>query len=102
MGGKLIGYINRQGDLVIRPTENIWHALLFRQGLASVRTEHGRGFIDTAGAWAIDPIYEICGSFKRALCPVVGEDYLAYIRTDGSEVWRGKYVDNPYFTFGPF
>ena len=56
-GGKF-GFINKKGELVIKPQFAIAHK--FSEGLASVRKEEGgkMGFIDREGNFVIEPQFD--------------------------------------------
>jgi hypothetical protein len=66
---KLIGYIDRNGKMVVAPQFGI--AGPFKEGLACVRFDNGkRGYIDKTGKFAIQPEYSDANYFSEGLAAV--------------------------------
>ena len=78
-GGK-VGYINRKGEMVIRPQfevgnpcgEGLWYERPrdFSGGLAAVRVAGKWGYIDRTGRVVIEPRYDCAQRFSEGLAVV--------------------------------
>jgi hypothetical protein len=72
-------------------------ARAFSEGLAAVQTGGQWGFIDSAGRFAVAPLYEDAGSFSGGLAPVKRGGLWGYIDV------RGRLLIAPrYLRAGPF
>ncbi|MBK4730907.1 WG repeat-containing protein [Oxynema sp. CENA135] len=78
-----IGYLDRQGNIVIEP--QYWQGGSFSEGLAAVRVnlDSQWGYIDKTGAWAIAPQYERAGQFSEGLAPAKSNGKWGYIDNTG-------------------
>ena len=73
-GGKW-GYINRQGEIVIKPAFD--YANAFHEDRALVRIDKKFGYIDRKGNLVIPATYEVAGHFSEGLAAVTREkDFL--------------------------
>jgi len=93
------GYINSQGIAIPLQFEN---ALYFSEGLAAVRQGGYFGYIDTSGAWAIEPQFEYARGFRNGRAIVYGEQGAPnYIDRKGKLLLKGEYKKlYPFDTYG--
>lgn len=89
------GYINKQGDMVIRPQFS--QASRFSQGLAAVQMEGKFGYINKEGNFVIEPQFDMALEFRDGLAQVWrtglkegkwAEPKLGYIDKTGKFVWE--------------
>jgi hypothetical protein len=64
----------------------------FSEGLAAVQTGGQWGFIDSAGRFAVVPVYEDAGSFSDGLAPVKRGGLWGYIDARGRLLIRPRYL----------
>lgn len=77
------GYINHDGEWVIRPRFLI--AADFSEGLAYVSLDgESFGYIEPIGKFAIQPQFEECGSFREGLAAVCINERWGYIDRTGA------------------
>ncbi len=98
--GKL-GFINRQGEMVIPAQFVDWPNSEFSEGLAPVSAGIGEkfGYIDMAGTMVIEPQFAIADPFSGGLAAVVGDNGLwGFIDKTGTVVVPMQYEQHP----GPF
>ncbi|RMH78883.1 MAG: hypothetical protein D6680_00865 [Cyanobacteria bacterium J007] len=89
--GNQVGYINREGEVVIEPQFSRWTTGSFSEGLLPVFLENAWGFIDRQGEVAIAPNYQMAGSFSEGLAPVKIDEKWGFINN------RGEMVISPQF-----
>jgi WG repeat protein len=86
--GKQMGYVNRQGEVMIEPAFVRQTDMAFREGLKRVRLKPGDkdGYIDRTGGLVISPQFDSAGEFfdGRALVRVGGRS--GYIDRTGAFV----------------
>jgi hypothetical protein len=97
---RTIGYMNRDGKVVIEPKYQMGHD--FGEGLAGVRvrSQGSWGFIDRDGRQVIRPQFEAAGVFADGLCPVKRSGRWGYIDTDGEEVIAYQFDEARSFSEG--
>lgn len=85
-----VGYINRNGEIVIQP--QFADALYFFDGLAVACIEMYKcGYIDSSGKFVINPQFKSAIRFSEGLGGVIVEDKLGFVDK------TGKFVINPQF-----
>jgi hypothetical protein len=92
--GNACGYIDRNGEYMIRPKFGFCGD--FSEGLAAVSVNGGLGYIDTNGKIVIPPRnFGAAGEFHEGLAEVVhmvgGFPHIGYIDKTGDEVIQPKY-----------
>lgn len=96
--GKL-GFMNSQGEVVIRPQFVDWPYSRFSEGLAPVSLGGKFGYIDRTGRMVIQPQFAIADPFSEGLAAVVGDNNLwGFIDKTGAVVVPMRYGQHP----GPF
>jgi hypothetical protein len=77
-----IGFINRQGKLVIpqRYSYSPSQPCLFSNGLAAVVTPQGAGYINTTGRTLVQPVYESAQPFYDGLAAVKFKGKWGYLK----------------------
>ena len=89
--GKL-GYINSQGEIVIKPQFVDWPYSRFSEGLAPVSVGGKFGYIDGTGSMVIQPQFAIADPFSEGLAAVVGDNNLwGFIDKTGAVVVPMQY-----------
>lgn len=83
------GYINKKGEIVIRPKFNLGSE--FSQGLAVVAVNERWGFIDHGGAWVIEPKFEYADDFENNIAQVRYEGKDGFIDIAGDFVIKPEY-----------
>jgi hypothetical protein len=82
-----IVYINKKGEIVIRPEKKLESADPFYDDLASVIIDGLYGFMDKEGKIVIEPKYYSCGAFSEGLAPVtLDKSKWGYINKQGQIV----------------
>jgi hypothetical protein len=76
MRGPSVGFIDRDGNIVIDFNFDKEHIREFVDGYAAAGTDAGWGFIDNTGKWVIEPQYRGAGDFGEGLVPVKVNDTL--------------------------
>ncbi|WP_340022756.1 WG repeat-containing protein [Paenibacillus sp. FSL K6-1096] len=98
-------YINHNGQMVIPPIPGLQNSESFSDGLAAVtvRTTAGgksvlrTGFIDTAGKWAIKPIYESATPFSEGIATATVNGKSGLINTAGKWIVKPQYSGGSTF-----
>ena len=83
--GQSYGYMDKYGDVVIRPQFEMGKG--FREGLAAVKVNGRWGYIDTSGYFVIRPQFDFANDFYNGVAEVrrVGENRLIKIDRQGYE-----------------
>lgn len=95
-----VGYINRQGKVVIAPRYEM--ANDFGEGLAAVRikSHDSWGFIDKDGKRVISPRFNAVGRFSEGLCAVAINGLWGYIDKKGEDKIDRRYDEARSFSEG--
>jgi hypothetical protein len=72
----------------------------FSEGLAAVATEKGSGFIDTRGAFVIEPRFESAQSFSQGLAAVSVGGKVGFVDTSGLMVIAPRFEEASRFSDG--
>ncbi len=91
-----VGYINRNGEIVIQPQFDLTHTGLgfFTEGLAPVCISGKCGYVDDTGQFVINPQFESVGKFSEGLGIVFIEKKIGFVDK------AGKIAINPQFEVG--
>ncbi|MFN8490003.1 MAG: WG repeat-containing protein [Caldilineaceae bacterium] len=92
MDGKLYGYIDQLGKLVIEP--KFARAEAFSEGVAPVQSGDQYGYIDRAGAFVIKPQYTGAEPFHQGLAQITIDKKVGYINHSG------QIVIEPIYDYG--
>lgn len=97
---RLMGFIDREGEVVIAPRFEMVQD--FGEGLAGARfqTNNLWGFIDRAGKRVISPEYEGVGRFSEGLCAVQDDGLWGYIDAEGAWVIEPRFAEARQFLEG--
>ncbi len=93
-----IGFINRTGDVVIKPIFRCVGA--FVKGLAPARIDGLYGYIDTLGDFVIPPIYDYAEPFSEDLAVVVRDERQMVIQRDGKHCFSSSFAEMGSFHLG--
>lgn len=97
-GFSKVGYIDKEGALVIKP--QFFMARAFSDGMAAVNVRDKWGFIDKNGEMVIKPQFDAVGAFSEGLaCVEIGGKW-GYINKTGIFVINPKYDDAEDFSEG--
>ena len=96
--GDKSGYINRQGQIVIKPLFEI--SGCFCEGLAAVKIKEKWGFIDQTGNLVIPAKYDAVASFTEGLALVKVGKFWGYINRRGEFEIEPKYERAESFSEG--
>tara|TARA_R110002049_G_scaffold262758_3_gene438819 strand:- start:430 stop:1569 length:1140 start_codon:yes stop_codon:yes gene_type:complete len=91
----MFGYINTDGDYVIKP--QFVNAKNFSGSLAAAMQNKKWGFINTSGKWAIEPQYDKVKEFNSGYALVLKNDKWDYI--DTSNAILNTPVQEKYYDF---
>jgi hypothetical protein len=86
-----IGYIRRDGALVLPPIHQGASGIDFSEGVVAVRVEGKVGFMDATGSIVVKPSYEDAYSFSDGLAPVSSGGKWGYIDRTGGVVVPSQY-----------
>lgn len=87
----LYGYMNRDGKELIH---NVFeYAGFFKEGLATVQTDEGTGFLSKLGVIQIYPGYDMASEFEKGLAIVEKNDRLGLVDRNGRLILDLKYDD---------
>jgi len=96
------GYMNRNGDIVIKPifetAEDFFDGLSIVSSSQDNQTHYG--FIDTKGNWAIDAAYDDAKSFSENKAAVKKGELYGYIDNYGKEIITCQFEQAGSFTEG--
>jgi WG containing repeat len=93
-----IGFINRTGDVMIKPIFRSVGA--FVKGLAPARIDGLYGYIDTLGDFVIPPIYDYAEPFSEDLAVVVRDERQMVIQRDGKHCFSSSFAEMGSFNLG--
>ena len=69
------------------------YASPFSEGLALVKIEDHKGYINQQGEVVIASQFREAGTFHSGLCLVTTDDMIGYINPQGEFIWSGPYVE---------
>ncbi|MBN1629289.1 MAG: WG repeat-containing protein [Thermoleophilia bacterium] len=99
------GFIDAGGAVVVHPPEDAAVRPLyasFSEGLAALQstTEDVYGYIDTTGAWVVEPRFEEAGPFSEGRACVVINGRYGYVDGSGALVVEPQFVEAGSFSYG--
>ena len=99
-GSNGIGFINKSGDIVIKPKFNdigYFGGKGFHEGLCRASYRRRYGFINKEGEFVIPPIYTNVQHYNEGVAAVLQEDKVSYITQSGD-----KAFEREFSTYSPF
>jgi hypothetical protein len=109
--GDALCYLNEKGEVEVEAARPGKHAECFSEGLAAVATElkpfedgsfsfGGWGFIDSTGAFVIEPVYEYALSFSEGLACVSVDGKYGYLDKTGNLAISCRFIHALAFSEG--